>query len=183
MKNYVSMNRLIQFLALLAVAGFFSVAQAQVSNLNVSLQMDGGQNRLEVTTRGQCSNNNHNGCLVVRQGTKARINFSFGGNKQCNRPGGVSWKVGEVYLGGKGSSRKPNHWGNLDSQVKADFSVADASSGRLNKDSGSNDNSIVIFNGNNSAYDIWYKVTAVCVDASGGVVDTIETDPRIKNEG
>ena len=61
--------------------------------------------------------------------------------------------------------------------------MADAASGQLNGESGSNDQSIVIFDANTHEYDIWYKVTAVCVDGSGSVVDTVETDPRIKNGG
>ena len=183
MKNHLAENRLLQLLVVLAAIGFYSVAQAQRTNITVQLELNGNQKKLEVTTRGQCSNNNHNGCIVVRQGTQARINFSFVGKKQCKLPGGVSWKVGEVFLGGKGSLSKPGRWGGLDEQVQADFNVADAASGLLNKESGSNDQSIVIFDDNHNKYDIWYKVTAVCVNGDGSVIDTVETDPRIKNEG
>ncbi len=183
MKNHLAKSRLFQLLVVFAVTGYFTVAQAQVVNVNVQLQLDSGQTRLDVITHGQCSNNNHNGCLVVRPGTKARINFSFVGNRQCNRASGATWGLNEVYLGGKNRNNKPNHWGNLDSEVQADFDVADPASGLLNPEAGSNDQSIVIFDGNNNAYDIWYKVVAVCVDGSGSPIDTIETDPRIKNEG
>ena len=184
MKKYLAKNGLFQLLVVLVAIGFYSMAQAQLVNVNVQVQLDGDQKKLEVTTRGQCSNDNHNGCIHVRKGTQARINFSFVGNPQCNRPGGVSWEIGEVYLGGKGSMSKPGGWGGLDAQVQADFSVADAASGRLNKGAGSNKRSIVISNNNKNAYDIWYKVTAVCVNDSGSTVGVpAETDPRIKNGG
>lgn len=184
MKNYLAKHRLSQLLVVLVAIGFYSMAQAQLVNVNVQVQLDDDQNKLEVTTRGQCSNNNHKGCIHVKQGKQARINFSFGGSPQCNRPGGVSWEIGEVYLGGKDSMSKPDSWGGLDAQVQADFSVADAESGRLNKGAGSNKRSIVISNNNNKAYDIWYKVTAVCVNGSGSTVGVpAETDPRIKNGG
>ena len=184
MKNYLAKNRLFQLLVVLVAIGFYPVAQAQLVNINVQVQLDGAQDKLEVTTKGQCSNNNHKGCIHVRKGTQARINFLFVGDKQCKRPGGVSWEIGEVYLGGKGSMSKPGSWGDLDAQVQADFSVADAASGRLNKGAGSNKQSIVIINNNKNAYDIWYKVTAVCVNGNGSTVGVpAETDPRIKNGG
>ncbi len=85
MKNHPTKSRLLQLLVVFAVTGYFSAAQAQVVNVNVQLQLDSGQTRLDVITRGQFSNNNHNGCFVVRHGTQARINFSFVGNRQCNR--------------------------------------------------------------------------------------------------
>ena len=184
MKNYLVKNRLFQLLVVLVAFGFYSMAQAQLVNVNVQVQLDGDQNKLEVTTKGQCSDNNHKGCIHVKKGTQARVNFSFVKNTQCKRAGGVSWEIGEVYLGGKGSMSKPGSWGDLDAQVQADFSVADAASGRLNKGAGSNKQSIVIMNNNKNAYDIWYKVTAVCVDGSGSTVGVpAETDPRIKNGG
>ena len=184
MKNYFAKNRLFQLLVALVAIGFYSMVHAQLVNVNVQVQLDGNQDKLEVTTKGQCSNNNHKGCIHVRKGTQARINFSFVRNTQCNRPGGVSWEIGEVYLGGKDSMSKPGSWGGLDAQVQADFSVADAASGRLNKGAGSNTQSIVISNNNNNAYDIWYKITAVCVDGSGSTVGMpAEMDPRIKNGG
>ena len=183
MKKYLAYNRRLQLLVVLAAIGFYPVAQAQMVNVNVQMQLDSAQRKLEVTTMGQCSSHNHNGCIDVKKGTQARINFSFVGNKQCNRSGGVSWEIGEVYLGGKGSLSKSGNWGGLDDQVQADFSVADAASGRLNKGAGSNKQSIVITNNNYKAYDIWYKVTAICVNESGSTVAVVETDPRIKNGG
>ena len=73
----------------------------------------------------------------------------------------------------------------LQTKLADDFNFADEATGRLNKEDGSNRNSIVIFDNNNSVngYNIWYKVTAVCVDNDGKVLDTVETDPRINNGG
>ncbi len=183
MKDQLTKSSLLQLLVVLVAIGFYSVAQAQVVNVNVQLQLNSAQTGLDVTTRGQCSDNNHNGCFEVGKGKKARINFTLVGNRQCNKASGASWEVGEVYLGGKGSSSKPGSWGGLDAQVQADFNVADAASGRLNKESGSSKNSIVIKDDNHNAYNIWYKVTAKCVDGGGNSLGEVETDPRIRNGG
>jgi hypothetical protein len=185
MINHQVKSRLLQVLVLTAVIGFNPLALAQVENYTVQMRLNGNQTELDVESKGRCSKNNHKGCIEVPHKKKAKVNFSFVGKKQCNRPAGVSWEVGEVYLGGKDKSDKPGSsgWGNLDADVKADFNVADAVSGRLNKEAGSNKNSIVISDENILPYEIWYKVTAVCVDGSGKIIDTIETDPRIKNGG
>jgi hypothetical protein len=119
----------------------------------------------------------------VGRNRKARIDFSFIGDRRCNLQQGARWNLDEVYLGGKNSANKPLSWGNLDADVQADFNVADATSGLLNKESGSNDQSIIIFDDNNYAYDIWYLVTAVCVAENGRRLAVIESDPRIKNGG
>jgi len=170
-----------QLILILGVAGlYYPLAQAQVNNVTVALQVNASQTGMDVTTRGKCANNNHNGCIDVPANKKVRIQFVLNGNKKCN---GGEWKLSGVYLGGKNSPNKTGTWGGLDSEVQSDFSVANASTGRLNPDSGSNKQKIVIFNANQHAYDIWYKVTAVCASESGVVMGTIETDPRIKNGG
>jgi len=167
----------------LALMGIVSVAQAQTDNVNVQLTLDSSQTALDITTRGNCSDNNENGCVEVGRNKKARINFSFTGQRNCDLQEGARWNLDEVYLGGKDSVDKPRSWGYLDAQVQADFNVADAGSGLLNKDSGSNDQSIIIFDQNNYAYDIWYLVTAVCVASDGSRLAVVESDPRIKNGG
>lgn len=171
----------LQLSLFLTMTAFYPAVQAQVNNMTVALQVNASQTGMDVTTRGKCGNNNHNGCLNVPVNTKARINFVLNGNRQCN---GGSWNLSGVYLGGKNSPYKTGSWGNLDAQVQADFKVANAASGRLNPESGSSSQSITIFNANNYAYEIWYKVTADCVNPqTGQVMTTIETDPRIKNGG
>jgi hypothetical protein len=183
LKNHLTKTRLLQLFIALVLTGLFTVAQAQTVNHNVQMQLDNAQNNLDITTLGQCSSNNHNGCIDVKAHKQARINFSFVGNKQCNRAEGAKWEIGEVYLGGKNSPNKPRSWGGLDQEVKNDFNVADASTGLLNKGAGSNEQSIIITDQNGSTYDIWYKVTAICVDSAGSVLATAESDPRIRNGG
>jgi len=172
---------LMQLTTILAAASFVLVAEAQVSNVTVSLQVNAAQNGMDVTTRGGCASSNHNGCVEVPVNKKVRMQFVLNGNRQCN---GGQWNLSAVYLGGKNSAAKPGSWGGLDSEVQGDFNVANASTGLLNPDSGSNKQKIVIYDANNHAYDIWYKVTAVCTSNSGSTMGLpIETDPRIRNGG
>lgn len=183
MNKFLGKTMLPRVLAGLALMGMFSVAQAQTDNVNVQLTLNNSQTMLDITTRGNCSDNNQNGCVEVGKNKKARINFSFTGRRKCDQQEGARWKLDEVYLGGKNSPGKPGSWGNLDAEVQADFNVADATSGLLNKEGGSNDQSIIIFDQNNYAYDIWYLVTAVCMGTDGSRLAVIESDPRIKNGG
>ena len=184
MENQLLKSRLLQLVTVLVAFGFCSIAQAQVKNYPVQIQVNSTETELLVEERGICNSNNHNGCIEVPPKKKARIKFTMGA-KNCKQPDGEKWEIGEVYLGGKNSSSKPgpSDWGNLDSEVEADFNVADVVTGRLNKESGSNKNSTVIFDENLADYDIWYKVTAVCVDRNGKALKKLETDPRIKNGG
>lgn len=187
MNKQQTKNRMMQLLVVLIAIGFCSMAQAQRGNHPVEVRLNQGHTGLDVDTKGQCTENNHNGCSVVKPGKQTKFHFSFAGWKSCKLPGGKRWELGEVYLGGKNSATKPTSWGGFqnDPQVKIDFNFADEATGRLHKESGSNRNSIVVFDNNNSVggYDIWYKVTAVCVDSGGNVLSTIETDPRIENGG
>lgn len=188
MKKYEMKSGLMQLLVVMITITFCSVAQAARVNFPIDVALNDDHTALEVETNGRCANNNHKGCVEVAQGTQARLDFSFTGWKSCSLPDGRRWELGDVYLGGKNSATKPTSWGGFqnDYEVITDFNFADEATGRLNKEDGSNRNSIVIFDNNNSrtgGYDIWYKLTAVCVDRDGNVLETIETDPRIKNGG
>lgn len=189
MKNHGVKNRLVPLLVIITAIGFYSTAQAQRVNHPVQMQLDAAQTVLDVTTRGRCAQDNHPGCIEVAHGTQGRLQFTLMGSNanQCNLPGGSHWEAGDVYLGGKGSTTKPNSWGGFqnDHEVQADFNFADAATGLLNEEAGSNQNSIVIFDDNVSpnGYDIWYKVTVVCVDNGGNIIGEVEMDPRIKNGG
>lgn len=189
MKNHQVKIRLMPLLVVLVAIGFYSTAQAQRVNHNVQLRLNQAQTVLDVKTNGSCENNNHKGCIEVAHGTQGRLMFTLvaDGANDCTLPGGDTWEIGEAYLGGKDSLTKASSWGGFqnDADVQADFSFADAATGRLNKEAGSNKNSIVIFDDNTTTngYSIWYKVTAVCVDDDGNVVGDAETDPRIKNGG
>jgi hypothetical protein len=189
MKNQQAKNWLIQFLVVLAAIGFYSMAQAQRVPHPAQLRLNEAQTVVEIETVGKCANDNHNGCIEVAQGTQGRLKFTLVGENanQCNLPGGNKWEIGEAYLGGKGSLTKPNSWGGFqsDSEVKADFNFVNATTGQLQKEAGSNSNSIVIFDENMALnwYNIWYKVTVVCVDNHGNAVGELVADPRIKNGG
>ena len=173
---------LFQLATLFAVMGASAPVMA-VSSYTVQLKINDDQTMLEATTRGRCARNDQKGCLRVKKNRTARFNFVLKGDTSCNRPGGYRWNLGGVYLGGKGSETKTGTWGSLDTEVQEDFSVANAASGLLNKASGSNQGKIVITDQNQHKYDIWYKVTANCVDMSGQTIATIEMDPRIENDG
>ena len=185
MRNYLTKISLVSLLAVFMLTGVLSDAQAQVEMFKVQLDLDVNQTKLIANSVGRCSSDNHPGCIEVGHKKTAKIDFVFIEDKKCNRTDGARWELSEVYLGGKDSSEKPksNKWGNLDAEIEADFNVADLVSGLLNEESGSNAQKIIISDENNYAYDIWYKVTADCVNDSGSVLATIETDPRLRNGG
>jgi hypothetical protein len=186
MNNQQAKNRLVLLLVVMTAVGFYSTAQAQRVNHNVQMRLNAAQTGLDVETHGQCVNNNHKGCIEVAHNTQGRLKFTLV-ESNCKLPGGNKWEIGEAYLGGKGSLTKPTSWGGFqnDNAIQADFNLANTATGLLVKESGSNKNSIVIFDDNTTpnGYNIWYKVTAVCVDNNGDVVGNAETDPRIKNGG
>lgn len=185
MRNYLTKISLVQLLAVFILTGVLSDAQAQVEMFKLQLDLDVNQTKLIVNSVGRCSSDNHPGCIEVGHKKKAIIDFVFIEDKKCNRNDDAIWELSAVYLGGKNSLKKPkkNKWGGLDAEIEADFNVADPVSGLLNGESGSNANKIIISDDNEYAYDIWYKVTAVCVNNSGLVLATIETDPRLRNGG
>jgi hypothetical protein len=189
MNNQQTKIRMMQLLVVLTATACFSMAQAQRVNHPAQLRLNEAQTVVEIETVGKCANDNHNGCIEVAQGTQGILKFTLVGNNanQCNRPGGKKWEIGEAYLGGKSSLTKPGSWGGFqnDSEVKADFNFVNATTGQLKKESGSNSNSIVIFDENMALewYNIWYKVTIVCVDSDGNTVGELVADPRIKNGG
>ena len=189
MKNQQKKIGMVQLLIVLTAIGFYSMAQAQQVNHNVQVRLNDTQTAVKFKSVGKCANDNHNGCIDVKKGTQGRLKFTLIGDNTstCNRPGGKKWEIGEAFLGGKGSLTKPNSWGGFqgDSEVKADFNFVDAATGQLAKEDGSNSNSIVIFDDNNALqwYNIWYKLTVVCVDSDGNNVDELVADPRIKNGG
>jgi hypothetical protein len=183
LKNLQAKGSLLQSFVVLAAIGFYSMAQAQVENFNVQLRINGTQTGVDITTTGNCSKDNHNGCIEVDKGKQARINFTLIGDKNCNKSDDAKWVMGDVYLGGKGSAGKPSRWGDLRYQVKQDFNVASTTSGRLKNEPDSNKNSLIIMDKNLHAYDIWYKVTTYCIDRDGNSIGKLESDPRIKNGG
>ena len=136
---------------------------------------------------GGCSGfSKKKGCVLANRGDRGvKVSFLLAGSVKCSVGNGVKWKLGNVTLGGKDSSSKPSTWGGFaaDAEVLADFDFYDATSGVLNPAAAQSDRQITILDKNSSAYVVWYKVTADCLDAGGAVVKSIMTDPRIVNEG
>jgi len=153
----------LQLAAVLSVVGFHSIAQAAIV---VDLEVNASQTKLEATTRGNCSQNNTNGC--VRVSGNQNINFNLG-NYSC--ASGGSWSLSQVFLGNSKNSR-----GSISTVAASDFN-ADQSSGLVSPAGNPNTNHIQIRDNNTQAYDIWYTVTATCGSS------TIELDPRIENDG
>lgn len=149
---------------MLVIVGFSSIAQAAIV---VQMRVNDAQDKLEITTPGNCSRGaNSNGC-VKAQGRQP-INFNLVGDKSCSS--GSKWQLDYVALGMSDGST-----GNLTADAASDFN-ADQSSGEVTPNS-ANTNSIQVRNYNTSAYDVWYTVYATCDG------DVIDTDPRIENDG
>lgn len=147
--------------AVLSVVGFQSTAQAA----SVGLKLNDSKTQLEATTRGNCAQNNTNGC--VRASGNIQINFNL---EQASCAGGGNWALSQVYLGTSKNSR-----GNISTVAASDFN-ANSSSGLVDPIS-QNPSHLGIRNNNTQAYEVWYTVTATCGSS------TIALDPRVVNDG
>jgi hypothetical protein len=159
------LKTLLQVTAVVSIVGVCSTAQAQATVVN--LQVNASQTKLEITTRGNCSSNNTNGCLQATG--NALFNFVLTGNKACSAGG--NWKLDNVTLGMSEGSK-----GNITAKAAADF-YANQSTGVVTPDS-SNDNHIQIKDDNTAVYEVFYTVTATCDG-----MPSIDSDPRIFNDG
>jgi hypothetical protein len=156
----------LQLATVLFVAGFCSIAQAQIV---VNLKVSSNQGALEATTRGSCARQpNNNGCVAASGQTQ--INFTLS-SPNCNAGG--KWELTHVALG-NGNKASP---GNISAVAAQDFG-ANQSTGVVSPQSQSG-NHILIRDDNSQAYDIWYTVYARCT----GNGATIATDPRVENDG
>jgi len=163
-KQMTKLKVVSRLVILLAVLGFYSSAQAQIS---VGLKVNASQNGMEATTRGSCQKQpNPNGCIHVSRSTQ--INFSLP-NAKCSD--NERWKLGQITLGNSNKGQA----GNISQAAVDDFN-ANASTGVVTPVT-SSANHILIRDNNSQQYDIWYTVSASC----GG--NTIYTDPRIENGG
>lgn len=168
----------------LTLFGALYSTQVSAQTTNVDLVINANQTQITPETRGNCGRQNHPGCVQTTRASHANINFRLGNQyTSCNRAAGATWRLSAVYLGGKNSPVKPTSWGTLDAEVTADFNFADAASGRLNLENGSNDRRLSISDANQYTYDVWYTVEAQCVGTDGTVLDTLLVDPRISNVG
>jgi hypothetical protein len=143
--------------------------------------INSAETELVTGTASECVNGEP-GCKEARRNQKLKLKMRLGGDRDCSRAPRAEWRLQAVYLGGFNSADKPTRFGNLPSQVTEDFDV-DAVSGLVIPQS-SGEKKIDFFNQNKSAYTIWYKVTAVCVDREGAQHgEPISSDPRIINRG
>ena len=146
--------------AVLSFVGFQSTAQAN----NVELEVNA--NQLVATSRGNCSQNNTNGC--VRATGNIQISFTL---VKSSCASGEDWSLSQVILGNSKSSR-----GSISAVAASDFN-ANQSSGVVTPVGNPSERHILIRDNNTAAYEIWYTVTATCGDT------TIELDPRVVNDG
>ena len=154
---------------LLSLMFTFSSAHAQVV---VQMLVNDTEDKLVIETPGRCKKQpNPPGCVFATRGA-SHINFNLTGNKRCSASG-KSWELDSVLL----SMTADGSPGNLTDMAASDFN-ADKITGVVNPLT-FNGNHIGIQNNNSGVYDIWYTVTAYCVD--GG--STIDTDPRVENDG
>lgn len=184
MKKTQATNK-VTLASLITVAAVSLLFATEVSakKFSIDLEVNPTQTVLEASSKGNCSDKNHKGCLQTTKHQSADIDFKLKGEKSCNKAVDAEWNLSQVYLGGKDSETKPGSWGNLDAEVVEDFDVADASSGLLNHDNGSNRQHIKISDENQYSYEIWYTVVANCVGPDGSVLGKLEVDPRLKNVG
>ncbi len=128
------------------------------------------------------------GCIKVKKRKKADISFHLIGNTKCGLESGTKWKLNAVYLGGFNAEDKPGKFGFDNTpdpdfnKVHTDFNIADRASGRVTL-TAQKDNKMAIYDDNQSEYQVWYKVEAICPRADGGDAHITTTDPRIKNGG
>ena len=186
MKKYLA---LVQLSTILVSAAICSVAIADIHYF-VQMNVNAQETELEITTprkdAGGCPLGKKKGCIRANRGDQIKFSFQLTGDAKCTLADGASWKLSEVFLGGKNSSGKPdpNGWGGLsgDAEVTHDFDFADAAKGTL-KSLSRSDRQLTFFDKNEHKYEIWYLVTADCVDRNNSVLKTISVDPRVVNEG
>jgi hypothetical protein len=183
----ISVTTRLVILLFLAI-GLNATALAQVKVVNVQVSVNGAQDGLDVNTPADCPNTvgAGKGCSVADKGKHQRINVHLVGNRQCTYELNDAehtgrWELYEAHLGGKDSAAKPGAWGGLDAEVLADFNAEAASGKVIPWDQ--NDSLITFLNYNNHAYDIWWKVSARCMDGGNAYGAAIETDPRVRNKG
>jgi len=158
-------NGLLKLIVLLAAAGVYSAAQAQVV-INLNVNSDGS--KLEITTPGACgAQPGKNGCLKANGRTP--INFNLVQNKTCDAGG--NWALNRVAI----RMNEGGADGNLTADAALDFNANQATG--IVSPTSQRDNHIAIMDYNHKAYTVWYKVYAAC----GG--DEINSDPRVVNNG
>jgi hypothetical protein len=162
-----SLRFFLQLVLTVSAIGFFSIAQAAIV---VNMEVSDDEDALNITTHGTCNDaNNSRGCITATG--RQQINFNLVGDKMCSLATGEKWKLDSVVL-----SESKDAAAGISPVASEDFG-ADINTGRITDKLLHNDKHISIRNNNTAAYDIWYTVYATCGD------QTIDADPRIKNDG
>ena len=130
------------------------------------------------------------GCIELTKNEKSEIYFHLK-NRKCTLESGKNWKLNAVYLGGFESTSHPSEDGyGFDdisdsnyAKVKSDFNIVDRSTGLVALVDKS-DTKITINDNNQSKYNVWYKIEAICEREDGGDAHPPTSyDPRVKNGG
>lgn len=129
-----------------------------------------------------------NGCIKVKKRKKANISFHLIGETKCGLESGTKWELNAVYLGRFNADNKLGEFGfdntpdpDFD-KVNSDFNIADRTSGRVTLTE-KKEKKLAIHDDNQSEYEVWYKVEAICPRSDGGPAHVTSSDPRIKNGG
>lgn len=171
------------------VTGACSVALAGSQHYFVQMVVNSSESELTITTdrgdAGGCKLGAKKGCIRANRGDDVRFSLLLSGSNRCSLGENSTWKLAEVMLGGKNSPRKPQTFGGFENEteVTSDFVFANKATGVLKPDTTPSDRQITIHDKNKHAYEVWYLVTADCVDTNGAVLKTISVDPRVVNEG
>jgi len=193
MYKYNHIKKILIGLVLVFFSGICTVAVADIHYF-VQMKVNQQEDELVIKTNkgdaGGCTGSKYKGCVKANRNDDIKVSFLLAGNTKCNLENGVKWKLADVILGGyytsgDGSKPEDDGWGGfaVDSDVDQDFTFADLATGVLKPVSAKTDRQIIIRDKNTNVYGVWYKVTADCIDASGGIVKTISVDPRVINEG
>lgn len=186
MRKHVILSQLAMTLI---VAGTGSVALADSQHYFIQMNVSTDESELIIKTArgaaGGCKFGAKKGCIRANKGDDVKFSLLLSGSNKCSLGDKSKWKLAEVMLGGKNSSGKPQTFGGFESEteVTSDFDFANKATGVLNPATANNDRQITIQNKNQYAYEVWYLVTADCVDKNGAVLKTITVDPRVVNEG
>ena len=173
----------------LVVAGAGSVAVADSQHYFIQMNVSADESELTISTArgaaGGCKLGSQKGCIRANRGDDVKFSLLLSGSNKCSMGDDSKWELGEVKLGGKNSPRKPQTFGGFetDTEVTSDFDFANKATGVLNPATAKSDRQITIHNKNQYAYEVWYLVTADCVDKNNAKLKTITIDPRVINEG
>lgn len=173
----------------LMVAVICSVAVADSQHYFIQMSVNNDESGLTINTArgdaGGCKLGSKKGCIRANKGDDVKFSLLLSGSTKCSLGDRSNWKLADVMLGGKNSSRKPQTFGGFetDTEVTSDFDFANKATGVLKPATANTDRQITIHNKNQYAYEVWYLVTADCVDNTGAVLKTISIDPRVVNEG